>query len=855
MFERFTEKAIKVIMLAQEEARRLGHNFVGTEQILLGLIGEGTGIAAKTLKSMGVNLKDARVEVEKIIGRGSGFVAVEIPFTPRAKRVLELSWDEARQLGHNYIGTEHLLLGLIREGEGVAARVLENLGVDLTKVRSHVIRLLGESGAATAGATTSAGTGRSKTPTLDEFGVNLTQSAQEGRLDPVVGREKEIERVIQILGRRTKNNPVLIGEPGVGKTAIAEGLAIRIANADVPDILMDKKIVQLDIGLLVAGTKYRGEFEERLKKIMDEIRGAGNVMLVIDELHTLIGAGAAEGAIDAANILKPALSRGELQCIGATTMDEYRKHIERDAALERRFQPVIIDPPSVDETVEILRGLRPKYEEHHRLIISDEAIDQATKLSDRYISDRFLPDKAIDIIDEASSRVRLRASSLPPEGKEVERELRKVRRDKEMAIRNQEFEKAASLREQETKLSERIREIQAQWKQQQETEKPVVNGEEVAYVVSSWTGIPLLKLTEGESEKLLHMSDVLHQRVIGQDEAVEAVCRAIRRARVGLKNPNRPIGSFIFSGPTGVGKTELAKALAGYFFGSEDNMIRIDMSEFMEHHTTSKLIGSPPGYVGYQEGGQLTESVRRKPYSVILFDEIEKAHPDVFNVLLQILDDGRLSDSKGRTVDFKNTIIIMTSNVGAQFIDKSNLGLGFQVQNLETQQHAERYKKIRDLVMDAMKKTFRPEFLNRIDEIIVFQQLTKEEIRKIVDIMSADLQSRIKAQGMELVVTDDCKDFIAKDGYNPTYGARPLRRSIQRLLEDALAEQVLQGNFKEGDTIITVLQGDNFVFEKGPKEGVPVTTKSGSKKEKAAASEAKAADTEDKGEEKASATS
>jgi ATP-dependent Clp protease ATP-binding subunit ClpC len=847
MFERFTEKAIKVIMLAQEEARRLGHNFVGTEQILLGLIGEGTGIAAKTLKSMGVNLKDARVEVEKIIGRGSGFVAVEIPFTPRAKRVLELSWDEARQLGHNYIGTEHLLLGLIREGEGVAARVLENLGVDLTKVRSHVIRLLGESGAATAGATTSAGTGRSKTPTLDEFGVNLTQAAQEGRLDPVVGREKEIERVIQILGRRTKNNPVLIGEPGVGKTAIAEGLAIRISNADVPDILMDKKIVQLDIGLLVAGTKYRGEFEERLKKIMDEIRGAGNVMLVIDELHTLIGAGAAEGAIDAANILKPALSRGELQCIGATTMDEYRKHIERDAALERRFQPVIIDPPSVEETVEILRGLRPKYEEHHRLIISDEAIEQATKLSDRYISDRFLPDKAIDIIDEASSRVRLRASSLPPEGKEVEKELRKVRRDKEMAIRNQEFEKAASLRENETKLSERIKEIQLQWKNKQETEKPVVTGEEVAYIVSSWTGIPLLKLTEGESEKLLHMSDVLHQRVIGQNDAVEAVCRAIRRARVGLKNPNRPIGSFIFSGPTGVGKTELAKALAGYFFGSEDNMIRIDMSEFMEHHTTSKLIGSPPGYVGYQEGGQLTESVRRKPYSVVLFDEIEKAHPDVFNVLLQILDDGRLSDSKGRTVDFKNTIIIMTSNVGAQFIDKTNLGLGFQVQVNAEANHNEKYKKIKDLVMDSMKKTFRPEFLNRIDEIIVFQQLTKEEIRKIVDIMSADLQSRIKAQGMELVVTDECKDYIAKDGYNPTYGARPLRRSIQRLLEDNLAEQVLQGRFKEGDTILTVLDGDSIRFdkasptEKKPKkekaEKVAAGTTDGASEEKAEKSE------------------
>ncbi len=825
MFERFTEKAIKVIMLAQEEARRLGHNFVGTEQILLGLIGEGTGIAAKTLKSMGVNLKDARVEVEKIIGRGSGFVAVEIPFTPRAKRVLELSWDEARQLGHNYIGTEHLLLGLIREGEGVAARVLENLGVDLTKVRSHVIRALGEQGASTGGSTGAASTGRSKTPTLDEFGLNLTQAAQENRLDPVVGREKEIERVIQILGRRTKNNPVLIGEPGVGKTAIAEGLASRIANADVPEILADKKIVMLDIGLLVAGTKYRGEFEERLKKIMDEIRSAGNVMLVIDELHTLIGAGAAEGAIDAANILKPALARGELQCIGATTMDEYRKHIERDAALERRFQPVIVDPPSVDETVEILRGLRPKYEEHHRLTIDDESLEQAAKLSDRYISDRYLPDKAIDLVDEASSRVRLRASSLPPEGKEVERELRKVRRDKEMAIRNQEFDKAATLREQEAKLSEKIREIQTAWKTKQESEKPMVTSEEIAYVVSSWTGIPLLKLTEGESEKLLHMSDVLHQRVIGQDEAVEAVCKAIRRARVGLKNPSRPIGSFIFSGPTGVGKTELAKALAGYFFGSEEAMIRIDMSEFMEHHTTSKLIGSPPGYVGYQEGGQLTEAVRRKPYSVVLFDEIEKAHPDVFNVLLQILDDGRLSDSKGRTVDFKNTIIIMTSNVGAQFIDKSALGVGFQIATNEGQ-HAERYKKIKDLVMDAMKKTFRPEFLNRVDEIIVFQQLTKEEIRRIVDLMSADLQSRIKAQGMELVITDNCKDLIAKEGYNPTYGARPLRRAIQRLLEDALAEQVLQGKFKEGDTIETVLEAETIRFEKAAKKKASKADKS-----------------------------
>ncbi len=617
-------------------------------------------------------------------------------------------------------------------------------------------------------------------------------------------------------------------------------MAIRISNSDVPEILLDKKIVMLDIGLLVAGTKYRGEFEERLKKIMDEIRSAGNVMLVIDELHTLIGAGAAEGAIDAANILKPALARGELQCIGATTMDEYRKHIERDAALERRFQPVIVDPPSVEETIEILRGLRPKYEEHHRLIISDESIDTACKLSDRYISDRFLPDKAIDIIDEASSRVRLRASSLPPEGKEVEKELRAVRRDKEMAIRNQEFEKAASLREQETKLSEKIREIQAVWKAKQESEKPTVTPEEVAHVVSAWTGIPLLKLTEGESERLLHMADVLHQRVIGQNDAVEAVCKAIRRARVGLKNPDRPIGSFIFSGPTGVGKTELAKALAGYFFGSEDNLIRIDMSEFMEHHTTSKLIGSPPGYVGYQEGGQLTEAVRRKPYSVVLFDEIEKAHPDVFNVLLQILDDGRLSDSKGRTVDFKNTIIIMTSNVGAQFIDKTSLTLGFQVQ-AENAEHSERYKKIKDLVMDSMKKTFRPEFLNRVDEIIVFQQLTKEEIRFIVDIMSSDLQKRIKQNGMELVISTESKDLIAKEGYNPAYGARPLRRAIQRMLEDAISEQVLQGTFKEGDVIETMVEEGKVVFVKVPGKVSKPVEKADKDKDK---EEAKASKTE-----------
>ncbi|MBY0405207.1 MAG: ATP-dependent Clp protease ATP-binding subunit [Cyanobacteria bacterium] len=814
MFERFTEKAIKVIMLAQEEARRLGHNFVGTEQILLGLIGEGTGIAAKTLKGMGVNLKEARAEVEKIIGRGSGFVAVEIPFTPRAKRVLELSWDEARQLGHNYIGTEHLLLGLIREGEGVAARVLENLGVDLTKVRSNVIRMLGE----TRGSTTSTSTpGRSKTPTLDEFAQNLTQAAQEMRLDPVVGREEEIGRVIQILGRRTKNNPVLIGEPGVGKTAIAEGLAQRIVNGDIPETLQDKKIVQLDIGLLVAGTKYRGEFEERLKKVMDEIRQAGNIILVIDELHTLIGAGAAEGAIDAANILKPALSRGELQCIGATTITEYRKHIEKDAALERRFQPVTVDEPSVEETIEIMRGLREKYEQHHKLVISDEALEAAAKLSSRYISDRFLPDKAIDLIDEASSRVRLSTSALPPEGKEMEKDLKQIIREKEQAIRNQEFEKASDLRDKEADLREKIRELADGWKKKQEDKKAIVTEEHIAQIVSSWTGVPVVKLTESESEKLLKMEDILHERVIGQQDAVTAISKAIRRARVGLKNPSRPIGSFIFSGPTGVGKTELAKALAGYFFGSEDNIIRVDMSEFMERHTVSKLIGSPPGYVGFNEGGQLTESVRRKPYSVVLFDEIEKAHPDVFNILLQILDDGRLSDSKGRTVDFKNTIIIMTSNVGARGIENPS-ALGFSINDNDEKA---RYDKMKETVMDEMKKTFRPEFLNRLDDMIIFHQLTKPEIRLIVDIMMKDLIQRMKAQNMELVISDEVKDSLAKEGYSPSYGARPLRRVIQKKIEDEISEEMLTGKFKEGDTITASIKDDKIVFEKSTKKKQP----------------------------------
>ena len=825
MFERFTEKAIKVIMLAQEEARRLGHNFVGTEQVLLGLIGEGTGVAAKTLKSMGVNLKDARVEVEKIIGRGSGFVAVEIPFTPRAKRVLELSWDEARQLGHNYIGTEHLLLGLIREGEGVAARVLENLGVDLNKIRTNVVKMLGESKsqAATAGGGGSAPVSKVKTPSLDEYGTDLTLAAAEMRLDPVVGREKEIERVIQILARRTKNNPVLLGEPGVGKTAVAEGLATRIVNGEVPDILEGKKVIQLDMGLLIAGTKYRGEFEERLKKIMDEIRQAGNVILVIDEMHTLIGAGAAEGAIDAANILKPALSRGEIQVIGATTLDEYRKYIEKDSALERRFQSIIIEEPSIDETIEIIRGLKFKYEEHHELIISDEAVVAATKLSSKYITDRFLPDKAIDALDAASSKVRLKVSSLCPEARELDKQLREIVKEKEEAIRNQDFEKASSLRDDEADMKDKIREVTEQWKKDNEANKPVVTAEDVAEVIATMTGVPVTRLTEGESERLLKLEDILHERVIGQSDAVVALSKAIRRARVGLKSPNRPIGSFIFSGPTGVGKTELAKALAEAMFGSEDNMIRVDMSEFMEKHSTAKLIGSPPGYVGYDDGGHLSELVRKKPYSVILFDEIEKAHPDIFNIMLQILDDGRLTDAKGRHINFKNTVIIMTSNVGASMITTQGK-LGFTTAENAKQ---DKYEKLKDTVNEELKKAFRPEFLNRIDDIIVFNHLSKEEIRQIVDLMMKDLFKRISERGLSMEVTDEVKDYLAKDGYSEAYGARPLRRLIQRKIEDELAEEILTNAYQEGDTIVLKLKDEKIVFEKKSGE----TKKSGKKEE------------------------
>ena len=812
MFERFTEKAIKVIMLAQEEARRLGHNFVGTEQILLGLIGEGTGVAAKVLKSLGVNLKDSRIEVEKIIGRGSGFVAVEIPFTPRAKRVLELSLEEARQLGHNYIGTEHLLLGLIREGEGVAARVLENLSIDLTKVRTQVIRMLGETAEVGSGANSNKG--NLKTATLDEFGTNLTKLASESKLDPVVGRYAEIDRVVQILGRRTKNNPVLIGEPGVGKTAIAEGLAQRIQLGDIPDILEDKRVLTLDIGLLVAGTKYRGEFEERLKKIMEEIKSAGNVILVIDEVHTLIGAGAAEGAIDAANILKPALARGELQCIGATTLDEYRKHIERDAALERRFQPVMVGEPSIEDTIEILKGLRERYEQHHRLKITDDALEAAAHLGDRYISDRFLPDKAIDLIDEAGSRVRLINSKLPPEAKQLDKELRQIQKQKEESVRDQNFDQAGQLREKEMELSSKIKEVLENKKESTAEvesntdnnlanndskllQNPMVCEEDVAHIVASWTGVPVQKLTETESVKLLNMEETLHQRLIGQDEAVKAVSRAIRRARVGLKNPNRPIASFIFSGPTGVGKTELTKSLASYFFGSEEAMIRLDMSEFMERHTVSKLIGSPPGYVGFNEGGQLTEAVRRRPYTVVLFDEVEKAHPDVFNLLLQLLEDGRLTDSKGRTVDFKNTLLIMTSNIGSKVIEKGGGGLGFEFSGDSVEDS--QYNRIKSLVNEELKQYFRPEFLNRLDEIIVFRQLSKNEVKEIAEIMLQEVFARLQDKGIKLSVTDAFKERLVEEGYNPSYGARPLRRAVMRLLEDSLAEEVLSGRIKDGD--------------------------------------------------------
>ncbi|WP_414622198.1 ATP-dependent Clp protease ATP-binding subunit [Calothrix sp. CCY 0018] len=801
MFEHFTSEAIKVVMLAQEEARRLGHNFVGTEQILLGLLGEDTGVAAKVLTDMGVTLRDARREVEKIIGRGSGFVPPEIPFTPKVKTLFEQSFKEARSLGHNYIGTEHLLLGLTEAGEGVAAKVLQNLDVDLKQLRTAVIRRLGE--VASVGAGVGGGsTRRNQMATLEEFGRNLTKLAAEGKLDPVVGREKEIERTVQVLGRRTKNNPVLIGEPGVGKTAIAEGLASRIFNNDVPDILQDKQVISLDMGLVVAGTRFRGDFEERLKKIMEEIRSAGNIVLVIDEIHTLVGAGGMEGGMDAANILKPALARGELQCIGATTLDEYRKHIERDAALERRFQPIKIGEPSVDETIEILQGLRGAYEQHHNLTISDEALVAAAQLSDRYIQDRFLPDKAIDLIDEAGSRVRLN-HSMASTDRDLKRKITAIGKDKNEAVKLQNFDKAAELRDKEMELEVQLKDAVSG----EQMIRAVVGEEDIAHIVASWTGVPVNKLTESESEVLLHLEDTLHQRLIGQEQAVTAVSKAIRRARVGLKNPDRPIASFIFSGPTGVGKTELAKSLASYFFGSEENMIRLDMSEFMERHTVSKLIGSPPGFVGYDEGGQLTEAVRRKPYTVLLFDEIEKAHPDIFNMLLQMLDEGHLTDAKGRKVDFKNTLIILTSNIGSRVIEKGGGGLGF---NVEDEAEAN-YNRIKTLVNEELKNYFRPEFLNRLDEVIVFTQLQKDEIKEIAEILLKEVTARLVEKEITLQISESFKDLVVQEGYNPSYGARPLRRAIMNLLEDSLAEAMLSGQIGAGDTAVIDVDDDGKV--------------------------------------------
>jgi ATP-dependent Clp protease ATP-binding subunit ClpC len=803
MFGRFTERAQKVLALAQEEAVRLGHNNIGTEHILLGLVREGEGIAAKALQALGLSPDKIQQEVETLIGRGQD-ASQTIHYTPRAKKVIELSMDEARKLGHSYVGTEHILLGLIREGEGVAARVLNNLGVSLNKARQQVLQLLGSNESSSSSHQGGASV-HANTPTLDSLARDLTAIAREGSLDPVIGRSKEIQRVIEVLSRRTKNNPVLIGEPGVGKTAIAEGLAQQIINNEVPETLRDKRVMTLDMGTVVAGTKYRGEFEDRLKKVMDEIRQAGNIILFIDELHTLIGAGGAEGAIDASNILKPSLARGELQCIGATTIDEYRKYIEKDAALERRFQPIQVDEPSMDESIQILKGLRDRYEAHHRVSITDEAITEAVKLSDRYITDRFLPDKAIDLIDEAASKVRLRSYTTPPNLKELENQLEEVRKEKDAAVQSQEFEKAASLRDTEQRLREQLEETKKTWKEKQGQENTEVTTEDIALVVASWTRIPVSKLAESETEKLLKLEEILHSRVIGQEEAVVAVAKAVRRARAGLKDPKRPIGSFIFLGPTGVGKTELARALAEAMFGDEESMIRIDMSEYMEKHSTSRLVGSPPGYVGYDEGGQLTEKVRRKPYSVVLLDEVEKAHPDVFNVLLQVLEDGRLTDSKGRTVDFRNTIVIMTSNVGADTL-KRNKYVGFNVQD-----ESRDYKDMKGKVMDELKKAFRPEFLNRIDEIIVFHSLIKKHLRDIVSLMTEQLTKRLTEQYIDLVVTEEALDKLAEEGTDLEYGARPLRRAIQKNVEDRLSEELLKGTIEKGHKVELSVENNEFV--------------------------------------------
>jgi ATP-dependent Clp protease ATP-binding subunit ClpC len=820
LFERFTDRARRVVVLAQEEARLLNHNYIGTEHILLGLIHEGEGVAAKALESLSISLEGVRAQVEEIIGQGGSSPSGHIPFTPRAKKVLELSLREALQLGHNYIGTEHILLGLIREGEGVAAQVLVKLGADLSRVRQQVIQLLsgyqgsGPASTGDKGQPAAAGVGQSSATggeapqgslVLDQFGRNLTTAAREKKLDPVIGREKEIERIMQVLSRRTKNNPVLIGEPGVGKTAIVEGLSQRIVANDVPDTIKDKQLYTLDLGALVAGSRYRGDFEERLKKVLKEIKTRGDIILFIDEIHTLVGAGAAEGAIDAASILKPMLARGELQTIGATTTEEYRKHLEKDAALERRFQPIKVEQPSVAHTIEILKGLRDRYESHHRVTITDQALIAAANLADRYIADRQLPDKAIDLIDEAGARLRIKRMQTPPDYKDLENEISKVRKDKEDAIENQKFEAAAKLRDREKELLETKTVKEKEWKDAGVDLFDEVDEESIAEVLAMWTGIPVYKLTEQETAKLLRMEDELHKRMIGQEDAVKAVSQAIRRTRAGLKDPKRPGGSFIFLGPTGVGKTELAKTLAEFLFGDESALIALDMSEYQEKHTVSRLVGSPPGYVGYDEGGQLTEAVRRKPFSVVLFDEVEKAHPDVFNTLLQILEDGRLTDSQGRMVDFKNTVIIMTSNLGTADLRKANLGFS-------KSSEAVSYEKMKAKVNDALKAHFRPEFLNRIDETIVFHELSKNEVVQMVDKMLSRLVDQLKLQGVGLDVTAEAKMHLADKGYDPTLGARPLRRAIQRLLEDPISERLLLKTFSAGQTVFVDVIGDELSF-------------------------------------------
>ncbi|MCZ6615641.1 MAG: ATP-dependent Clp protease ATP-binding subunit [Chloroflexi bacterium] len=804
-FEKFSERARRVLSLAQEEAQRFNHNYIGTEHILLGLVRESEGVAARVLSNLGVELTKVRSAVEFIIGRGERPAPGEIGLTPRAKKVIELAVDEARRLNHHYIGTEHLLIGLMREGEGVAAGVLESLGVTLDKIRAETSRLLSQS---TSQGSHASGRTTSRTPTLDQLGIDLTNAARSGKLDPVIGRSQEIKRVVQILSRRTKNNPVLIGEPGVGKTAIVEALAQQIASGDIPESLQGRRVVTLDMGALVAGTKYRGEFEERLKKVIEEIKSSGNCVLFIDEMHTMVGAGAAEGAVDAANILKPALARGEIQCIGATTLDDYRKYVERDPALERRFQPIHVDQPTVDETIEILRGIKQRYEEHHHLTISDQALESAAHLSDRFIADRFLPDKAIDLVDEASSKVRIASTTAPLSVTEATKMLESVRKEKDEALAQQQYEYAAELREREQKLAEKLEMLEKEWASEQSGEEPQVSEEDIAEVVSMWTGIPVTRLAVEETERLLHMEDALHEKVIGQDEGVTAVAKSVRRARAGMKDPRRPIGVFLFLGPTGVGKTYLVRALSEFMFGSEDNIIRLDMSEFMERHSVARLVGAPPGYIGFDEGGQLTETVRRKSYCAILLDEIEKAHPEVFNILLQIFDDGHLTDAKGRRVDFRNSIIVMTSNIGSDLITRDTT-IGFSVKGDDAKQAAQSYDRMKGKVLDEVKRFFRPEFLNRVDATVVFHALSKENILRIVDLMLGEVSKALLEKGVFLEVTQAAKELLAENGFDASFGARPLRREIQSQIEDKLAEDILHGKFGAGDTVeVDVEEGE-----------------------------------------------